>query len=563
MAIQTLNTIKNWFKTGLKPTQTQFWDTWDSFRHKNQKVPVTDIEGIDELLSSKTEKSDFKTINGESLVGNGDITFDVGTFTTVTRTEMQNLVGSGNIVAGSTYKILNADNWADVYLTGITPNLLSTQGIGEFKVPKYGNYSYYPWSINMEGSVHEVVGKFQKNEPVVANNGAAGIFIIYGLIKYVSGDWNTATSIVGSYSGATGNVSIFASPNYSTGTVISWGGNHWRNVTGNIGEPLDPLTLNSDWELYTDNMLIEYDLIEYNFERDHIYYRKDKRDNELSTERSLGNKNYNPLKVFRWGDDNVYGNKFTNSYIEICNEKFWRVTNNAGTNWTIKDNIGTSWQIVSNTGMDINISDNIGESYYIQANKLQYCYIQRNYGNTGTLCYNDFNIATISDNISSSGLKIESNSGVSWNIQSNNFEGNYSSSIQSNFGNYWRIEFLNGDYWTVMNNTGNNWRLINNSGREWGVSYNTGNGWSLSNNTGTNWNVSTNSGNLFTLSNQNYSNKSFVFNYINGVHIYMNLSTANVIFQPYTKYFSTKLDGTILVTHYDNSNNLVINNLTD
>ncbi|KQB39475.1 hypothetical protein [Flavobacterium aquidurense] len=73
MAIQTLNTIKNWFRTGLKPTQAQFWDTWDSFRHKYDKVPVKDVEGIDELLNSKTDQSDFKTINGESLIGNGDI----------------------------------------------------------------------------------------------------------------------------------------------------------------------------------------------------------------------------------------------------------------------------------------------------------------------------------------------------------------------------------------------------------------------------------------------------------------------------------------------------------
>lgn len=43
MALQTLNTIKNWFRTGLKPTQTQFWDTWDSFRHKYEKVPVKDV----------------------------------------------------------------------------------------------------------------------------------------------------------------------------------------------------------------------------------------------------------------------------------------------------------------------------------------------------------------------------------------------------------------------------------------------------------------------------------------------------------------------------------------
>jgi hypothetical protein len=53
MAIQSINTIKNWFKTGLKPTQAQFWDWLDSFRHKSDKVPVAEIEGINELLLAK------------------------------------------------------------------------------------------------------------------------------------------------------------------------------------------------------------------------------------------------------------------------------------------------------------------------------------------------------------------------------------------------------------------------------------------------------------------------------------------------------------------------------
>ncbi|MEO8254017.1 MAG: hypothetical protein ABI554_06465, partial [Flavobacterium sp.] len=110
MAIQTLNTIKQWFRTSLKPTQTQFWDTWDSFRHKYEKVPVNDIEGLDNVLLSKADKAvldnhiadknvhapqintdwnsksglnqllnkpEFKTINGEAIIGTGDITVDI------------------------------------------------------------------------------------------------------------------------------------------------------------------------------------------------------------------------------------------------------------------------------------------------------------------------------------------------------------------------------------------------------------------------------------------------------------------------------------------------------
>jgi hypothetical protein len=52
-----LNTIKNWFKTGLKPTQLQFWDTLESFWHKDDTISVANIDGIDNLLNQKANKS--------------------------------------------------------------------------------------------------------------------------------------------------------------------------------------------------------------------------------------------------------------------------------------------------------------------------------------------------------------------------------------------------------------------------------------------------------------------------------------------------------------------------
>jgi glutathionyl-hydroquinone reductase len=47
-----LTTIKNWFKTGLKPTQQQFWDTWDSFFHKDDLIPIAQIDGIDSVYNA-------------------------------------------------------------------------------------------------------------------------------------------------------------------------------------------------------------------------------------------------------------------------------------------------------------------------------------------------------------------------------------------------------------------------------------------------------------------------------------------------------------------------------
>ncbi|WP_281237834.1 hypothetical protein [Flavobacterium praedii] len=56
MAIVSINTIKNWFKTGMIPTQDQFWSVFDSFRHKDDKVPVADVEGINELLATRASQ---------------------------------------------------------------------------------------------------------------------------------------------------------------------------------------------------------------------------------------------------------------------------------------------------------------------------------------------------------------------------------------------------------------------------------------------------------------------------------------------------------------------------
>jgi hypothetical protein len=49
------NTIKNWFRTSLKPTQAQFWATWDSFWHKDEKIPITAIADIENILNEKAD----------------------------------------------------------------------------------------------------------------------------------------------------------------------------------------------------------------------------------------------------------------------------------------------------------------------------------------------------------------------------------------------------------------------------------------------------------------------------------------------------------------------------
>lgn len=57
----TLNTIKNWFKTGLKPTQQQFWDTWDSFWHKDDLIPASRVENLNGRFNEKADLEAFMT----------------------------------------------------------------------------------------------------------------------------------------------------------------------------------------------------------------------------------------------------------------------------------------------------------------------------------------------------------------------------------------------------------------------------------------------------------------------------------------------------------------------
>lgn len=57
MSKQTLSQLKAWFSKGLYPTQSQFWDLFDSFFHKDENIPVIKVDGLAELLNGKYPQS--------------------------------------------------------------------------------------------------------------------------------------------------------------------------------------------------------------------------------------------------------------------------------------------------------------------------------------------------------------------------------------------------------------------------------------------------------------------------------------------------------------------------
>ncbi len=53
--IVSRSTLKNWFKTGLKPTEPQFWNWLDSFWHKGDEIPAQSIKNLQNLLDQKED----------------------------------------------------------------------------------------------------------------------------------------------------------------------------------------------------------------------------------------------------------------------------------------------------------------------------------------------------------------------------------------------------------------------------------------------------------------------------------------------------------------------------
>jgi len=60
----TLAEIYNWFMTGKKPTQAQFWAAWGSFWNKNESIPQSSISGLTGVLNAKVENDQFNAHKG-------------------------------------------------------------------------------------------------------------------------------------------------------------------------------------------------------------------------------------------------------------------------------------------------------------------------------------------------------------------------------------------------------------------------------------------------------------------------------------------------------------------
>lgn len=73
MAIKTIAQLKAYFRKGLYPTESQFADMLDSYRHKSEKVDLAQVEGLAEALNSKYNTSEAKIIEAKQKQQEADI----------------------------------------------------------------------------------------------------------------------------------------------------------------------------------------------------------------------------------------------------------------------------------------------------------------------------------------------------------------------------------------------------------------------------------------------------------------------------------------------------------
>lgn len=59
------NVLKGWFKRGLKPLEAQFHAWMDSYWHKNEEIPIKNIENLEDTLNNKAETQNLESISGD------------------------------------------------------------------------------------------------------------------------------------------------------------------------------------------------------------------------------------------------------------------------------------------------------------------------------------------------------------------------------------------------------------------------------------------------------------------------------------------------------------------
>lgn len=112
--------ILNWWSSNRVPTVLQRQQTFQSFRHKDDKVPLNEVDGLEEALTNKADKLSAQVV----ILPAGTLFYDVEAGTMI-RTIWFQLITAASIGVGYTtedndvYEIGEADTNGDIVFDGI------------------------------------------------------------------------------------------------------------------------------------------------------------------------------------------------------------------------------------------------------------------------------------------------------------------------------------------------------------------------------------------------------------------------------------------------------------
>lgn len=116
MAKVSLSTIKGWFITKAKISQNQFWDTWDSFFHKDELIPTSQIDGLDDLLATIPTSEEITVVNElapKLLNVSGSATYTLAAGKLMEKVSL-------DVGATGTFKIGTTANGSEIYEDNVT-----------------------------------------------------------------------------------------------------------------------------------------------------------------------------------------------------------------------------------------------------------------------------------------------------------------------------------------------------------------------------------------------------------------------------------------------------------
>ncbi len=471
-----------------------------------------------------------------------------------TKVEIDTLITTDSLIPSAIYKITGVhptlyndgtNSGTTIYLQALTINTLAKEGYGEFWNPKYDQVTpgFKVFKDYSEGDFSSIVGTFFQDENIIGDGGQTGKLVgtpESKLFKVVSGDWSTATSVTGAFSGATANISSIILTTYILGESVYWGGYSWTNLTGLTGSSIDILNLDVNWSKNNYSTLSEYnnvlDIIEYDYLNDWISRRYNITTNNevIYTYKYAQSVGYSTsaIAVFMFGNSSTASNKgIENNYIY---ESYFACVNFRGR------------RIQKNRLIHSDISSNIFDnSSNIDINILNYSTIKDNVVN---------NLSNISMNILNNS-SIGTNVMNRLNINSNELVG---STIALNIGSVTSI--INNNTLSESNITENTLissSIVNDQLKNSNITH-----MILTSNSGVNDNIlnisSLNIGVTFPL-----VTKTIKFVTMEATTVNFDISSAVIIFGNYPKTIYKRPDGTPKLRYYNNSDILVIASVTD